>query len=176
MLPIKPDKIIKETAKEMGISEELVSDVVYFYYGAIKKMLVGLVSEKVTVAGLGSFKPRYWLYGKHKSICKAIIYKVDPKKSLKHFKLVADAKDKLITLEHASDRIAVALLRRGVIREIRNEYDELIEKGEDPAKKLAENLRRVEEQNVSEEVRRENSRKKVEDMFAVSPERPDGES
>jgi hypothetical protein len=124
--PTKPRKIIQQTAKELGVSEELVADIVYFYYGFITTVLSKLKSEQMNIDGLGIFKPRYWIYSKKINRLKAIISKTDPKVSFKNAKISSEAKDKLELLEIANDRVNKALARRNVIRYIQRNYDELI--------------------------------------------------
>jgi nucleoid DNA-binding protein len=56
MTPTKANKLIPETAKELGISEELVKDVVDFYYETLKKKVESLEHPTLLVHNFGIFK------------------------------------------------------------------------------------------------------------------------
>jgi|TARA_R110000772_G_scaffold185598_1_gene296745 hypothetical protein len=59
MNPKKPKQFIKPTADLLGETENLVLDVVNFYWAAVRKELYKLESPSVTVTNLGTFKVRY---------------------------------------------------------------------------------------------------------------------
>ena len=59
MNPKKPKQFIKPTAESLGKPETLVSDVVSFYWAAVRKELYSLETPSVTVTNLGTFKARY---------------------------------------------------------------------------------------------------------------------
>lgn len=148
----------------MDLSEELVTDVINFYYEFIRNVLSKLKSEQMNLEGLGIFKPRYWNYRKHIRRFRAILFKTDPTKSFKHAKTADDAKEKLKILIEASDRIDKALVKKNIIRRIQKDYDNLVAKGEDPFKKLEEDLRRFEEQDASESIYRKDSKGETGDL------------
>lgn len=56
MTPTRANKLIPETAKELGLSEELVKDVVDFYYETLKKRIESLEHPTILVHNFGIFK------------------------------------------------------------------------------------------------------------------------
>lgn len=55
MNPKKPSKLYKQLAEEMLISEDLVEDIIQFYYKALRLKLTNLESPRINVDGLGHF-------------------------------------------------------------------------------------------------------------------------
>lgn len=55
MNPKKSNKLYKEVAEELNISDTLVEDAVSFYYKQIRQMLSGLTDPRINVEGLGHF-------------------------------------------------------------------------------------------------------------------------
>lgn len=58
MNPIKPKKIVTATSKELGLSEELIDEVISFYYKVVHKKLSLLEHYNIQLIGLGSFSLR----------------------------------------------------------------------------------------------------------------------
>jgi nucleoid DNA-binding protein len=56
--PTKPKKIVTATSKELGLSEELIDEVISFYYKAVHRKLSSLEHYNIQVIGLGSFSLR----------------------------------------------------------------------------------------------------------------------
>jgi hypothetical protein len=56
MLPTKATSLISDTAKELGLSEELVKDVVDFYYSTVIKKVERLQSPTLLLHGLGTIR------------------------------------------------------------------------------------------------------------------------
>jgi len=55
----KSHKIFKEeVAKEVGVHENVVDDLVSFYYGKVRKALSSLDQDSIFLDGLGTFKIR----------------------------------------------------------------------------------------------------------------------
>ena len=55
MNPRKPSKLYKSVAEELLISEDLVEDIVQFYYKTLRLKLSNLDSPRINVEGLGHF-------------------------------------------------------------------------------------------------------------------------
>lgn len=55
MVPIRATSLINPVAEELDISEEMLEDMVIFYYNNLRKTLSGLVDLKIDVPGLGHF-------------------------------------------------------------------------------------------------------------------------
>lgn len=60
MKPLKAKELIPETAKELGLPEELVNDIVTFYYHEVRKSLSGLDHVRVHLTNLGDFTIKHW--------------------------------------------------------------------------------------------------------------------
>ena len=55
MIPKKPSSLYKEITDEFECSEQLVDDLVHFYYKTLKKRMSGLTDLRLNVEGLGHF-------------------------------------------------------------------------------------------------------------------------
>lgn len=55
MVPKKAKDLYKILAEEQNLPEQLIQDVIEYYYGAIKKNLVNLSEPRINVHGLGHF-------------------------------------------------------------------------------------------------------------------------
>lgn len=58
MNPKKPKKLEKQTAQSLDIQEQLVSDLVHFYWVRVRKALTTLAFPRVRVENLGTFTVR----------------------------------------------------------------------------------------------------------------------
>jgi 4-alpha-glucanotransferase len=60
MIPKKSNKLYKEVAEDLEVSETLVGELVEFYYNEIRQLLSNLVCPRINVEGLGQFviKPK----------------------------------------------------------------------------------------------------------------------
>jgi nucleoid DNA-binding protein len=55
MNPKKANKLYKEVAEELDVSDTLVEETISFYYNHIRQMLSGLTDPRINVEGLGHF-------------------------------------------------------------------------------------------------------------------------
>jgi hypothetical protein len=55
MNPKKANRLYKEVAEELNISDTLVEETISFYYNHIRQMLSGLTDPRINVEGLGHF-------------------------------------------------------------------------------------------------------------------------
>lgn len=60
MIPVKPKVLYKQVAEEEDVSQQLVDDLVSYYYGKIRQELSDLTHTRVNIDGLGQFviKPK----------------------------------------------------------------------------------------------------------------------
>jgi hypothetical protein len=58
--PKKAKEFIPNVATEMSISEDLVTDVVNYYWREVRKQLSSLSSNRIHVTNLGDFVTKYW--------------------------------------------------------------------------------------------------------------------
>lgn len=60
MRPIKAKEFIPCVAEETGVSEELTSAIINFYWQEVRKSLSGLKHSRVHVTNLGDFVIKHW--------------------------------------------------------------------------------------------------------------------
>lgn len=60
MVPKKAKLHVKQVAKTLDCSEDLVDDLMQFYYSDVRKALSELKSPSITVEGLGRFLIKPW--------------------------------------------------------------------------------------------------------------------
>ena len=60
MKPKKSKELIPNVAKDLGVSEQMVSDVTSFYWHEIRKSLSSLKHARVHVTNLGDFTIKHW--------------------------------------------------------------------------------------------------------------------
>ena len=60
MKPKKSKEIIPVVAKELGVSEQMVSDVTSFYWQEIRKSLSSLKHSRIHITNLGDFTIKHW--------------------------------------------------------------------------------------------------------------------
>jgi len=71
--PKKAKELIPQIASDLGFPEELVKDVVFFYWEEIRKNLKSLTHSKIHIENLGDFNLKYWKLEKRiESLNKAI--------------------------------------------------------------------------------------------------------
>ena len=74
MVPKKAKDFKEATAKELGLSEKLVSDVIDFYWKTLRKEMSNLSHLSIELPNFGTFKVKHWALDneieKHKSIVK----------------------------------------------------------------------------------------------------------
>jgi nucleoid DNA-binding protein len=58
--PRKSKELIPDVAKQLGVSEQMVSDVTSFYWHEIRKSLSSLKHARVHVTNLGDFTIKHW--------------------------------------------------------------------------------------------------------------------
>ena len=68
MIPKKPNSLYNEITDEFECSEQLVDDLVHFYYKTLKKRMSNLTDLRLNVEGLGHFVL------KMKKSCKSIVF------------------------------------------------------------------------------------------------------
>jgi nucleoid DNA-binding protein len=55
MIPKKSNKLYKEVAEDLDISETLVREFVEFYYNEVRQLLSNLTDPRINIEGLGQF-------------------------------------------------------------------------------------------------------------------------
>ena len=60
MRPKKAKELIPDVAKETDVSEQLVKDIVDFYWQEVRKSLSSLKHSRVHITNLGDFTIKHW--------------------------------------------------------------------------------------------------------------------
>jgi nucleoid DNA-binding protein len=121
MVPIRATNLIKPVSEQLNISEEMLEDMVTFYYNSLRKSLSGLVDLKIDVPGLGHFMIRQT---KVKSAIKKTnqnIEGLDPGSfSSYHYKKLQE--EKLRLLNSINNKISEFLIERKKFRDEQIKY------------------------------------------------------
>ena len=67
MIPKKSNKLYKEVAEDLEVSETLVGELVEFYYNEIRQLLSNLVCPRINVEGLGQLCPSCYTHGTNRN-------------------------------------------------------------------------------------------------------------
>ena len=117
MIPRKVSSLYPATAAELKVSEELVTDVIDFYWKEVKKQLEEPTHISITIEDFGTFEARKqqieYLIEKHKKIIKHM----KPTTYNKHT-LMNIAVDKLGKLEGMLELCKAQELKKKQVREI----------------------------------------------------------
>jgi len=60
LVPKKTKDFIAPTAEATGVSEDLVKDLVGFYWGEVRKALVDMKGPIIVVEAIGTFQVKHW--------------------------------------------------------------------------------------------------------------------
>ena len=98
--------ITKKVSKDLELSEELVQDVVNFFYSRVRQNLTKLTSSSILLPGLGTFKLRVSKLQKHIKKNEDILQNLDPTKFEKYgaHKSVKEKLDRLIAIQKIVDQ------------------------------------------------------------------------
>lgn len=123
MKPKRPRDLIKPTANQLNMSQQLVEDVISYYWATLQKALSNIESASVRVTGLGTFKVRY------KNIDSV-------KRKYENYLNELDKLDKMTFNKHSLKKLSEFKLNRleQIQKEIKSEYkrkDEIKKKRKD---------------------------------------------
>jgi nucleoid DNA-binding protein len=96
--PKKAKTLIPETAKEMNLSESLVSDVVSFYYEQLRSAMTEMKSSHIYVNNLGIFKSRPKAMREALVKYKGMLSHLGTE-SMREYKIYKDIENKISTIE-----------------------------------------------------------------------------
>lgn len=88
MIPKKAKEFKKEVAKELNLSEDLVDDVINFYWERVRKLITTADNNAIEILNLGTFKLKTWKIDETIASYKLLIERVDG-----HFAKYAIRKD-----------------------------------------------------------------------------------
>jgi hypothetical protein len=113
--------LIKPVAEELDISEEMLDDMVLFYYSNLRKTLSGLTALKIDVPGLGHFLIRQKrVESSIKKINKTLESTDESSFTSYHYKKLQEEKLKLLL--SIKDKIDEFLTERKQFRDEQDKY------------------------------------------------------
>jgi hypothetical protein len=130
LLPKKPTEFYKKTAEENNVSEELVADLISFYWKEVRRVMSNCEAHNVIVEGLGTFKVKYWkikeVLLKHENILNK--YKIDveagEKISFYKFSILKDVQENMNKILELEKMIEADNLKKQSVKQKR--YDQKV--------------------------------------------------
>jgi len=125
LVPKKATTLIKPTAESVGLPEELVQNVVDFYWSEMRKKLTEANTHNIFIDSLGTFTAKPWVVSKTIDKYKKMIalYKAktdESEMSFKTFSIIKELEIKITKLVHIQELIAADKLKQKSIKEKRN--------------------------------------------------------
>lgn len=129
MIPKKYSSIFKEVSEELDISENLLEDLIGFYYKDVRTCLTQLKHPRINVEGLGQFVARPGVVRKSIPRLKKILENHDTSTFSAYFnkKMLEEKVAALEKLEKQLDDIDV---KKSEIKKKKDEYNSKINLGE----------------------------------------------
>ena len=127
MIPKKSKEIVKYTAKEMELNEELVQDIVAFYYYKVRKNLSGMNSAVVNLEGLGTMNIRPIKLKEFIKDYKSLLTYINPK-YYKNFGKIKDIESKIERLEKMEKLLEEQNIKKETTKTKKNEYQKNLER------------------------------------------------
>lgn len=121
MIPKSHKQFIKPTAEELDCKEQLVSDVVGFYYSAVRKSLNDVESINIKLDGLGTFKIKEKQLVKLKCQLEDHLQRLDTPETFGQMKIKKEIQEKYDNLSRASSLLVSEKVRKQTHKEKRNE-------------------------------------------------------
>lgn len=118
MLPKKAKEFKKSVAEDLNLSEELVEDVLDFYWEKIRKMITTIDENSIEILNIGTFKLKTWKLDETIEMYKAIIKRLEG--SFGKYAVKREYEQRLEKLEKARDRASEEKGRLTKIKEERN--------------------------------------------------------
>ncbi len=97
MVPKKAKEFKKEVAEELGLSEEMVSHVIDFYWETLRKKMSSLSEPAIEIPNFGIFRIKHWGIDGEIEKLKRIIASYEG--NFKHYARRKDLEDKISALE-----------------------------------------------------------------------------
>ena len=123
MTPTKTKTVHPAAAKELDIPEEMVEDIMTYYYEVVREYLSELKGSHLRLDWLGVFYVKERALDKHERSCNNISNWCDTKTQTTKIKNIsADVKDQLVKVKKLKEQIAKRHERMRNEREIRKQY------------------------------------------------------
>ena len=122
MIPQKPKDIYACTAEVEKVSEDLVEDVMDFYYKAVRKKLSDIEDIAIFVEGLGTFKTYRSKLLKNKARYERLKGRVSPTDSFRNFSIRKEADDRIEKINKLLALLDEEDKRKKEVKEKKDEY------------------------------------------------------
>lgn len=124
MRPKSHKLFIKPTADEIGCSDILVSDIVGFYYGELRKLLEDIECVSIKIEKLGTFKVKAKEVSRLRARLNVHLNALKDPESFNQMRIKKDLESKLEKVNRISDMIKEEYQRKKQIKQKRNEEDQ----------------------------------------------------
>lgn len=129
MVPKKANDFKKSTAEELGLSENLVSAFVDFFWDRVRTHMSELNHENLYIPNLGTFKVKHWKIDEAIEKYKAIIAKGEGK--FEEYRAKVDFMDRIEKLENIKKAVQEREIKFKQIRDARQTKDNMEKQGPD---------------------------------------------
>lgn len=121
MIPKSHKQFVKSTAEDMDLKEVLVSDVVGFYYSALRKSLTDVESINIKVDCLGTFKVKERQLVKLKCTLEDHLKRLDNPETFGQMKIKKEIEEKYANLSRVSSLLVSEKVRKKIHQEKKND-------------------------------------------------------
>lgn len=119
--PKKPKECVKQTAEALGTDENLVQDIVDFYWKEVRKALSDLRGPRVEVANFGTFRIKSWKLQEAKDDYQKVLAKHNPEKmTFQRHAVRAEVEQRMEQISKMQKMVEDDRCRKQQIKEKRN--------------------------------------------------------
>lgn len=129
MVPKKAKEFKKATAEDLGLSENLVSNFIDFYWQRVRKLMSDLEHEAIQIPNLGTFKVKHWRIDETVEKHKATIVRVEGK--FAGYQMMVDLTKRIEKLEKIKELVEKREVKFKQIKDARKNKDNMEEPGSD---------------------------------------------
>jgi len=132
VVPKKASDVIPKTALETDSSEELVNDIVSYYWAEVRKSLVEMKGDQINVIGIGTFKIKHWKLDETREKYKSYLIRYqkladEHKLNFQQFAIQKEIELRMIKIENMIEMVERNKLKKQSIKLKRNELANKIE-------------------------------------------------
>lgn len=129
MVPKKANDFKKSVAEELGLSEDLVSNFIDFFWDRVRTHMSELNYETLQIPNLGTFKVKHWKIDETVESHKATIIRVEGK--FAGYRMKIDLTDRIEKLEKIKNLVEQRELKFKEIRDARKNKDNMEQQSPD---------------------------------------------
>jgi len=124
LIPKSHKTFIRQAAEDTGHKEQLVADIIGFYYSAVRKSLNDVESINVKLDCLGTFRVKEKQLVKLKCQLEDHLKRLENPESFGQMKIKKEIQEKYDNLSNISTLLVSEKVRKRIHREKRNEEDQ----------------------------------------------------